>query len=90
MFNVGIRQPDADEHAVHVAYPRTKIVRRVTPAEYGKYWQHGYDAMEQGLRPAINTGPLSNAFISKYAGISIGSLVATTLCNTKIRDCATV
>jgi len=90
MFNVGRRQPEADEHAVHIAYPRTKIVRRLTPREYDKYWQHGYDAMERGLRPAIDSGELSDVSVWKYAGISIGSLIATTLCNAKIRDCATV
>lgn len=58
IFNIKLRNPQEDEEAVMIGYPWGKIIRRVTPQEYDKYWQYGYARAADGLSALVRHGKL--------------------------------
>lgn len=58
LFPIRLRRPEADEIAISIGYPFGKIIRRLSAAEYDRYWQYGYSRAKQQLTPALESGKL--------------------------------
>lgn len=58
IFPIKVRNPESDEVPVMIGYPFGKIIRRVTPDEYDKYWQYGYSRAEHQLAPLLQNSKL--------------------------------